>query len=230
MTHSLCRSCALQYDRLRPCRRLCESERSANWLAHGCSSRGGYRLPALNARKTSIFRVGQVCWPVGSSVAGKLSRSRRPSLAIVAVASASRCSWSRSRDRLSRPTVRGRPRRRPRPVRGGELVASIRSRTAHLQPLRRPQRRRRLARASHPGDARPGESRTDTLEPWLAESWTESPDHLTFTIKLRPGVTFSDGVPFTSADVLFSFRALYDPKVQSALAARHAYRRKALAG
>ena len=59
---------------------------------------------------------------------------------------------------------------------------------------------------------------TDTLEPWLAESWTESPDHRTYTLKLRQGVAFSDGAPFTSADVLFSFRALYDPKVQSVLA------------
>jgi peptide/nickel transport system substrate-binding protein len=59
---------------------------------------------------------------------------------------------------------------------------------------------------------------TDTLEPWLAESWTESPDHLSFTLKLRQGVVFSDGTPLTSADVLFSFRALYDPRVKSALA------------
>ena len=59
---------------------------------------------------------------------------------------------------------------------------------------------------------------TDTLEPWLAESWTESADHLSFTLKLRPGVVFSDGTPFTSADVVFSFRALYDPRVDSPLA------------
>lgn len=55
---------------------------------------------------------------------------------------------------------------------------------------------------------------TDRLEPWLAESWTESPDGLTYTLKLRQGVTFSDGVPFTSADVVFSFQALYDPRTQ----------------
>jgi peptide/nickel transport system substrate-binding protein len=59
---------------------------------------------------------------------------------------------------------------------------------------------------------------TDTLEPWLAESWTESADHLTYTIRLQPGIEFSDGVPLTSADVLFSYRALYDPKVGSVLA------------
>ena len=54
---------------------------------------------------------------------------------------------------------------------------------------------------------------TQELQPWLAESWTASADGLTFTLKLRPGVTFSDGTPFTSADVLFAFRAIYDEKM-----------------
>jgi len=59
---------------------------------------------------------------------------------------------------------------------------------------------------------------TDVLEPWLAESWTQSSDRQTFTIKLRRGITFSDGTPFSSADVIFSFAALYDPRVNAVLA------------
>ena len=59
--------------------------------------------------------------------------------------------------------------------------------------------------------------RTQELEPWLAESWSASADGLTWTLKLRQGMTFSDGVPFTSADVLFAFRAIYDEKVGSPL-------------
>ena len=55
-------------------------------------------------------------------------------------------------------------------------------------------------------------------EPWLAERWTTASDGRTITLTLRDGVTFSDGAPFTSADVLFTFQALYDPSVQSALA------------
>lgn len=39
-----------------------------------------------------------------------------------------------------------------------------------------------------------------------------------YRIKLRRGVTFSDGAPFTSADVLFAFQAIYDPRVTSTLA------------
>jgi peptide/nickel transport system substrate-binding protein len=56
------------------------------------------------------------------------------------------------------------------------------------------------------------------VEPWLAESWTRAADGLSYTLKLRPNVTFSDGHPFTSDDVLFSFEAVYDDRVGSALA------------
>jgi len=58
---------------------------------------------------------------------------------------------------------------------------------------------------------------TQQLEPWLAESYTCSPDSLSCTIALRRGVTFSDGAPFTSADVVFSFQAAYDEKTGSPL-------------
>jgi len=59
--------------------------------------------------------------------------------------------------------------------------------------------------------------RTQELEPWLAESWSAGADGLTYTLNLRRGVTFSDGTPFTSADVLFAFRAIYDERTHSAL-------------
>ena len=58
---------------------------------------------------------------------------------------------------------------------------------------------------------------TQEPEAALVESWEISPDNKTYTLKLRDGVTWSDGVPFTSADVLFSFQAIYDPKTQSPL-------------
>lgn len=43
------------------------------------------------------------------------------------------------------------------------------------------------------------------VAPRLAESWTVSPDFKTYTFKLRKGVTFHDGTPFTSAAVRSSF-------------------------
>ena len=58
---------------------------------------------------------------------------------------------------------------------------------------------------------------TGQLEPWLAREWTSSPDGLTWTLTLRDDVVFSDGTPFTSTDVVFSFRAIYDPAVKSPL-------------
>ncbi|MDE0053044.1 MAG: ABC transporter substrate-binding protein [Gammaproteobacteria bacterium] len=42
------------------------------------------------------------------------------------------------------------------------------------------------------------------LRPLLAESWEASDDGLSFTVNLRPDVEWSDGEPFTSADVAFS--------------------------
>jgi len=58
----------------------------------------------------------------------------------------------------------------------------------------------------------------DVVEPWLAESWTSDDDGRTHTLTLRDGVTFSDGEPFSSADVLFSFEAVYDERVGSTMA------------
>jgi peptide/nickel transport system substrate-binding protein len=43
------------------------------------------------------------------------------------------------------------------------------------------------------------------MTPSLAESWTESPDGLVYEFKLREGLTFHNGDPFTGEDVQFSF-------------------------
>jgi len=58
----------------------------------------------------------------------------------------------------------------------------------------------------------------DTLEivPRLAERWTISPDRLRYRFYLKKGVRWSDGVEFTADDIVYSFRALKDPKTASA--------------
>jgi peptide/nickel transport system substrate-binding protein len=43
------------------------------------------------------------------------------------------------------------------------------------------------------------------MAPSLAESWTESADHLVYEFKLREGLKFHNGDPFTAEDVKFSF-------------------------
>lgn len=104
------------------------------------------------------------------------------------------------------------------PRRGGQLVASARG---------VPRTFNRLVAGDQPSDmfamltqgplVRVNRS-TFELEPWLAEKWESSADGLTHTLHLRRGVTWSDGTPFTSADVLFTLQAMYDRKVESVVA------------
>ena len=54
------------------------------------------------------------------------------------------------------------------------------------------------------------------LEPELAESWEETPDHLTYVFRLRRDVRWHDGSPFTAEDVRFSFEKILDPSVDAA--------------
>src|SRR5919109_4713240 len=101
---------------------------------------------------------------------------------------------------------------------GGALVATIRSSPATFNRLVGQERALDLLGRLTYGQLIRINRSTWEVEPWLAESWTSSPDHLRYTIKLRPNVTFSDGHPFTSDDVVFSFAAVYEEKTASPLA------------
>ena len=128
---------------------------------------------------------------------------------LVAIAAAAGAACSPAPDSATRAATSIRP--------GGEIVASVRSnpttfnrftsngRTDDLVSLLTQAKLVRINRA------------TQETEPWLAESWTRSADGLRYTLKLRPNVTFSDGHPFTSDDVAFSFEAAYDEKTDSPL-------------
>jgi len=58
----------------------------------------------------------------------------------------------------------------------------------------------------------------DTLdwEPYLAESWDISQDHLSYVFHLRKGVKWHDGAPFNADDVLYSYQKLMDSSVSAA--------------
>lgn len=58
---------------------------------------------------------------------------------------------------------------------------------------------------------------TDTFVPYLAESF-ESSDGVNWTLKLREGVTFSDGTPFDAEAVVFNWDRIKDPATLSAAA------------
>ncbi|PKN71297.1 MAG: peptide-binding protein [Deltaproteobacteria bacterium HGW-Deltaproteobacteria-12] len=52
----------------------------------------------------------------------------------------------------------------------------------------------------------------------LAESWDISPNGLMITFRLRRGVKWHDGQPFTAADVLYTYQVTVDPKTPTAYA------------
>ena len=56
--------------------------------------------------------------------------------------------------------------------------------------------------------------------PYLAKSWTVSPDGKTYTFKLRDDVTFCSGKKFTADDVIFSFKRLTSPEIRGPFAWR----------
>ena len=58
------------------------------------------------------------------------------------------------------------------------------------------------------------------LVPWLAESWEQSEDGLTWTFHLREGVMFTNGREMTAEDVKWSFERLIDPATGAGNAAR----------
>jgi ABC-type transport system substrate-binding protein len=55
------------------------------------------------------------------------------------------------------------------------------------------------------------------IVPVLAESWTADPDNLGFRFKLRAGVRFHSGRPFTARDVKFTFEQLLTPGSRAGL-------------
>ena len=56
---------------------------------------------------------------------------------------------------------------------------------------------------------------TQALEPELAQSWKVSKDGKQITFKLRSGISFSDGTPFSAEDVAYTVKQLMDPALHS---------------
>jgi peptide/nickel transport system substrate-binding protein len=101
------------------------------------------------------------------------------------------------------------------PRRGGQLVASARAVPRSFNRLLAVDQPSDMFAMLTQGSLVRMNRATFELEPWLAERWESSPDGQTHTVHLRKGVTWSDGTPFTSADVLFTIQAIYDPKAGS---------------
>lgn len=100
-------------------------------------------------------------------------------------------------------------------VRGGRLVAALRSEPKTLNPLVALDARSKDVIALLSADLIHINVYTEQTEPALAKSWKTSRDGKTYTLELRQGISFSDGHPFDADDVLFSFKVYLDEKVHS---------------
>ena len=105
------------------------------------------------------------------------------------------------------------------PARGGSLVASTRSDPRTFNRLVAGQIGTEIFSQLTQGRLVRINRSTQEVEPWLAEKWTTAADGRSPTLTLRDGIAWSDGTPFTSADVVFTFEALYDPRTSSPLGA-----------
>ena len=103
------------------------------------------------------------------------------------------------------------------PTRGGSLVASTRSDPRTFNRLVAGQIGTEIFSQLTQGRLVRINRATQEVEPWLAEKWTTAADGRSHTLTLRDGIAWSDGTPFTSADVVFTFEALYDPRTGSPL-------------
>ena len=110
-------------------------------------------------------------------------------------------------DFFSVPGLTGRP--------GGTLVFAQRSEPLTFNPLIAKDGASREVIPRLMADLIHINRYTLKTEPALAKSWTISPDGRRFVMQLRRGVRFSDGQPFDADDVLFTFRAYLDDKVDS---------------
>jgi peptide/nickel transport system substrate-binding protein len=102
-----------------------------------------------------------------------------------------------------------------RPTRGGTLHVALRAEPKTFNPVTAIDAPSRdVLRRIH-ADLIDIDRSTQKTVPALAESWSRSADATRYTLKLRHGVRFSDGTPFTADDVVFSWSVYLDEKVHS---------------
>lgn len=98
---------------------------------------------------------------------------------------------------------------------GGRLVVALRSEPKTLNPILSVDATSREVIGALNADLVHINRATQRTEPALAKSWTISPDGKRYVLRLRQGLKFSDGAPFTADDVVFSFALYLDEKLHS---------------
>ncbi len=89
----------------------------------------------------------------------------------------------------------------PAPVPGGRLTVALSSEPNTLDPTAAPNTAAATIWDAVTETLMKRDPVTDEVEPGLAESLTEAPDRLSWTMKLRPGILFHDGTPLDAAAV-----------------------------
>ena len=98
---------------------------------------------------------------------------------------------------------------------GGELHFCLRSEPKTFDPLKVEDDASVSIRYLTGGVLMRMNRQTQTLEPELAQSWKVSKDERQISFKLRTGVSFSDGTPFSPEDVAYTVQQLMDPALHS---------------
>jgi len=98
---------------------------------------------------------------------------------------------------------------------GGRLVVALRSEPKTLNPIVSVDATSREVIGAMTSDLVHINHQTQRTEPALAKSWTVSSGGRKYTMQLRHGLRFSDGAPFTSDDVVFSFQLYLDENLHS---------------
>lgn len=100
------------------------------------------------------------------------------------------------------------------PVSGGRLKEGIVGAPRLINPLlATSDTERDLAALIYSGLTRIDD--TGRAQPDLAASVTVSPDELSYTFKLKPGLEWHDGAPLTADDVIFTVEKAQDPAIKS---------------
>jgi len=150
---------------------------------------------------------------------GKVNRRRFLKTAAGTTAGAALAAWSLKHPAPARAAVRSDRARaaEPNPKRGGVLKWAGPAEVAHFDVHQGTfrfvlgQMYNNLVRFN-PADG------LKTIIPDLAESWKTSPDGKTYTFRVRDGVKFHDGTPFSSADVVATFsRIIFPPAGMASL-------------
>jgi peptide/nickel transport system substrate-binding protein len=132
---------------------------------------------------------------------------------VLMVAQASGC--KRGGRKIAPPVLRAVPQADYKPVIGkfgGRMVQSTLGPPKSFNPITAGE----TSTTEYTGFIFLGLTRTNAwdsrVEPELALSWTPDESGKVWTVKLRPNVTWSDGVPFTADDVVFTYDTIYDER------------------